>query len=143
MFHWLLFNMGITQNATLSPLLPALQSPPTKVKWEGNQLGLGWFINPPVTGWAGAIWKDGDLDGFNSYMAFVPSPDPGSTPSQAGVFVLVNADGITDNQTSNGIDVAASIANDLLSLMQQQEPPADKSRYPRAAMRRRRTGPRS
>jgi D-alanyl-D-alanine-carboxypeptidase/D-alanyl-D-alanine-endopeptidase len=131
MFHWLLFNMGITQNATLSPLLAALQSPPAPtVTWDGNQLGLGWFISS-----AGQIWKDGDLDGCNSYIAFLRSPDPGNTPSQAGVFVLVNADGLVDNQD---LDVAASIANDVMWIMQGQEPPADKSRYPRGAARRRR-----
>ena len=141
MFHWLLFNMGITQNATLSPLLAALQSPPRRqVTWDGQPARARLVHQPAVTDSAGQIWKDGDLDGCNSYIAFLRSPDPGNTPSQAGVFVLVNADGIVDDQD---IDVAASIANDVLSLMQGQEPPADKSRYPSAATRRRRTGPRS
>ena len=78
------------------------------------------------------VWKDGGLEGFNSYIAFLPSSDPGSAPSQAGVFVLVNADSITEN----GVEIVAVIANDLLLIMQGQEPPADKSKYPRADLRR-------
>jgi len=133
MWQWLLFNMGVTQNTVLSPLLPALQSPATTVKDPyDDQLGLGWFINPAENGWVPTVWKDGGLEGFNSYIAFLPSPDPGSTPSQAGVFVLVNADSITEN----GVEIVAVIANDLLLIMQGQEPPADKSKYPRADLRR-------
>jgi len=104
MWQWLLFNMGITQNRVLSPLLPSLQSPSTTVEWEHNQLGLGWFIRLAEPGWSPSIWKDGDLAGFNSYIAFLPSPNPGTVASQAGVFVLANADGITDIQTNDGIE---------------------------------------
>ena len=134
MWQWLLFNMGITQNSVLSPLLPALQSPATTVKDPaGDQLGLGWFISPAENGSVSTVWKDGELDGFNSYIAFLASPDPGSTPSQAGVFVLVNASGIVND---HGVEIVAAIANDLLLIMQGQEPPEDKSKYPRADLRR-------
>ena len=59
---------------------------------------MGWFINPAENGWVPTVWKDGGLEGFNSYIAFLRSSDPGSAPSQAGVFVLVNADRITENR---------------------------------------------
>ncbi len=138
MWQWLVFNMGITQSSILSPLLPSLQSASTTVVWGDNQLGLGWFIRLVETGWAPSIWKDGDLDGFNSYIAFLPSPNPGTVASQAGVFVLVNADGITNTQTNDGTEIVCTIANDLLLMMQGQVPLADKSLYPRADLHRRR-----
>jgi serine-type D-Ala-D-Ala carboxypeptidase/endopeptidase len=134
MFSWLLFNMGITQNKLLTPLLPALQSPSTQVKWnDWNQLGLGWFINPAGPNWSASIWKDGGIDGFNSYIAFLPSTNPGIIPSEAGAFVLVNADGMLDD---NGVEVPGALANDLLLIMQGQAPPADKSVYPTSVQSR-------
>jgi D-alanyl-D-alanine-carboxypeptidase/D-alanyl-D-alanine-endopeptidase len=133
MFKWLLFNMGITYNQLLTPLLSVLQTPATSVSWSnGTTFGLSWFITPAATNQSAMVWKDGGLAGFNSYIAFLPSPSPGSTPSQAGVFVLVNADGITGNQHNNGVEIAAVLANDILLIMQGQTPPADKSRYPRS-----------
>jgi CubicO group peptidase (beta-lactamase class C family) len=139
MLQWLMFNMGINQYAALTPLLPVLQQPSTSIKFGNNQLGLGWFISPPGINPSGSIWKDGDLDGFNSYIALLPSPGtPGVDPSQAGVFVLVSADGITGNQQNNGIEVPAALANDILLMMQGITPPADKSVYPRVAGCRRR-----
>lgn len=125
MLTWLLFNMGILQNDVLTPLLPALQKPLPGVTWEGNHFGLGWFISQQQ------VWKDGDLDGFSSYIAFVPSANPGAVASQAGAFVLVNGDGITDSQ---GLDVAASLTNNLLNFMV----PAtrDQSVYPSSIVNR-------
>jgi D-alanyl-D-alanine-carboxypeptidase/D-alanyl-D-alanine-endopeptidase len=139
MWQWLLFNMGITTNETLSPLLPELQTPSTNVTWGGTKLGLGWFINEPdsSTGAAGSVWKDGGLDGFNSYIAFLPSTNPGTVASDAGVFVLVNGSGITGDHTNNGTEVAMVIANDLLYIMQGLTVPEDKSIYPGADLRRR------
>jgi D-alanyl-D-alanine-carboxypeptidase/D-alanyl-D-alanine-endopeptidase len=134
MFQWLLFNMGITQNSALTGLLPALQTPSTSVKWGDAQLGLGWFISPAGSNWSASVWKDGDLDGFGSYIAFLPSPNPGVVASQAGAFVLVNADGVTDSQNNAGIEIADALTNDLLLLMQGETPPTDKSGYPRAAL---------
>ena len=49
------------------------------------------------------------------------------------MFVLVNANGITD---SNGVEIVAAIANDLLNIMLGKKPPEDKSKYPRADLRR-------
>jgi D-alanyl-D-alanine-carboxypeptidase/D-alanyl-D-alanine-endopeptidase len=105
MFKWLLFNMGITQEAELTPLLPALHRPSTKVTTASRanpddryELGLGWFIYPERPGSPASICKDGELDGFASCLAFLPSPDPGNVASQAGAFVLVNADGIKKHE---------------------------------------------
>jgi D-alanyl-D-alanine-carboxypeptidase/D-alanyl-D-alanine-endopeptidase len=134
MFKWLLFNMGLTRDAELTPLLPHLHGPSTTVTMDPAEtdvryeLGLGWFISPKGCGRPASICKDGELDGFASYIAFLPSSDPGKAASQAGAFVLVNADGIT----KDGKDIALVIANDLLLCMQNQEPPADKSVYPRS-----------
>ena len=60
-------------------------------------------------------------------MALLPSSDPGVEASRAGVFVLVNADGITD---PDGVEVACALANDILLIMQGEAPLADKSLYP-------------
>ena len=135
MLQWLKFNMGLIEVGSLTSLLPALQTPSTTVEaWGNTQLGLGWFITPGGSDQPGSVWKDSDFAGTNSYIAFLPSDAPGSTPSQAGVFVLLNAGGITGDQTENGVEVSAAIANDLLTIMQGQTPPADKSRYPRSVV---------
>jgi len=130
-FRWLQFNMCMLGPSPLLATLAATQNPATQVQWGDNNLGLGWFINPGGSTWPPSIWKDGELDGFNSYIAFLPSGNPGVDPSNAGVFVLVNASGITDNQTNDGTEIVATIANDLLLIMQGQTPPQDKSLYPR------------
>jgi D-alanyl-D-alanine-carboxypeptidase/D-alanyl-D-alanine-endopeptidase len=121
LFKWLLFNMGITRDAELTPLLPALHRPSTKVTTsdpastdDWYELGLGWFINPERPGSSASILKDGGMDGFASYIGFLPSSDPGNVASQAGAFVLVNADGIMKDDK----DVALVITNDLLLHMQ-------------------------
>jgi serine-type D-Ala-D-Ala carboxypeptidase/endopeptidase len=144
MLQWLLFNMGINQTDELTPLLSVLLQPSTTVTYENYQLGMSWFINPSGTNLSASISKLGALDGFDSCIAFVPSPGtPGLDPSPAGVFVLVNADGITADQYNNGAFLPASLANDILLIMQGMTPPADKSAYPRAAVpRRRRTAAR-
>jgi hypothetical protein len=70
-------------------------------------------------------------------MAFLPSTGtPGLEPSQAGVFVLVNADGLTKNQANGGPFLPWALANDILLLMQGMTPPEDKSAYPRAPVAR-------
>jgi len=130
MLQWLRFNMGIVRNAQLSPLLSVLQTPVTTVTAGVTRLGLGWFISPGGNGSPASVFKDGRLHGFGSYIAFLPSPDPGVTPSPAGVFVLLNAEGITDTQEKEGVPIAVALANDLLSIMQGQTPPTDKSHYP-------------
>jgi CubicO group peptidase (beta-lactamase class C family) len=136
MFKWLLFNMGIVQDAKLTPLLSTLQTPSTSVTdgWH-NQLGLGWFINPASDGWSASVFKDGALFSFGSYIGFLPSPDPGVAPSPAGAFALVNADGITDAPPPDGIEITTVLVNDLLQIMQGKAPPADKTIYPQAARR--------
>jgi serine-type D-Ala-D-Ala carboxypeptidase/endopeptidase len=84
-------------------------------------------------GGSASVFKDGQLFSFASYIAFLPSPEPGSVPSQAGAFVLVNADGMTDTQTPDGMEITTVLVNDLLRMMQGGKPPADKTIYPRAA----------
>jgi hypothetical protein len=108
---------GVAQVCRL--LREVLQHPSTSVKFGDNQLGLGWFISSPGINPSGSIWKHSDLTGFNSYIAFLPSPGtPGVDPSQAGVFALVSADGITGDQQNGGIEVPMALANDILLIMQ-------------------------
>jgi D-alanyl-D-alanine-carboxypeptidase/D-alanyl-D-alanine-endopeptidase len=135
MLQWLLFNMGIVQNSSLTPLLPALQTPSTTVEaWGTTQLGLGWFITPASGSAPGVLWKDGDLDGCGSFITFLQSDNPGTVPSEAGVFVLVNGGDMTGDQKNSGNEIAMVLANDLLLIMQGQTPPADKSQYPRSVV---------
>ena len=110
MMVWLKFNMGIIQNSTLSSLLPTLQAPSTTVTpWANSQLGIGWFLSTvPTSGDSYTIvWKDGGLGGFSSYICFLQSANPGQTPSQAGFFILTNADG----------NAVYTIESELMSIM--------------------------
>jgi len=134
MMQWLKFNMGLVANDKLTPLLSKLQSPATKVltPW-GDSLGLGWFLTLASGSTFGTVWKDGDLSGYSSYIAFLPSSAPGEVASQAGVFVLTNSGGIND---ASGTEICASFANDVLYYMQGLTPPSDKSLYPRSAITR-------
>jgi serine-type D-Ala-D-Ala carboxypeptidase/endopeptidase len=130
MFQWLLFNMGIARSRFLSPLLPVLHAPSTAVRSQSSQFGLGWFITTAQRDHAASIWQDGELSGFSSYIAFLPSLDPGWDASRAGVFVLVNAEGIAD---VDGVELASVLANDILLIMQGELPLPDKSSYPSSA----------
>jgi len=140
MLTWLRYNMGLIntkKTESLTALLPLLQSPATPVlAFDEYQLGLSWFLSPSSTDFpVGAVWKDGEITGTNTFIEFLPwvtppsLPDSSSspTPSQAGVFVMTNCDSLLldDNE------VVATIANDVLITMQGMTPPADKSRYPR------------
>lgn len=133
MLIWLLFNMGITRNTNLTPLLGLVQRSTNARNRDGNQLALGWFIREDLNKNPTCLWKDGELDGFNSYMAFLPSDEPGNRPSEAGVFVVTNASAFVDRGQT---EVIVSIANDLLLIMQGHEPPEDKSVYGRASFSR-------
>jgi CubicO group peptidase (beta-lactamase class C family) len=92
---WLQFNMGIKGNPVLTPLLPALQRPSTTVlTTHGSQLGLGWFLTgvPTLDGpTLNTVWKNGGYAGYRSYVTFLASDQPGTIPSDAGVFVLTNS----------------------------------------------------
>jgi serine-type D-Ala-D-Ala carboxypeptidase/endopeptidase len=119
MYKWLLFNMGITKDEQLTPLLPVVQTPlATMVDDDGEGLGLGWFIDPKGDTWPASIRKDGELDGFQSFIEFLPSLEPLKTPSQAGVFVLVNASGINaEPQFGKNTTLAAGLADEVLGIM--------------------------
>lgn len=130
MMTWLEFNMGLIADFPLNSLLDDLQTPSTTVttSW-GDQLGLAWFLGTVDGTSFPTVWKDGDLPGFSSYIAFLPSSAPGDVPAPAGVFVLSNTDGMTD---SNGTEICCSLANTVLYLMQGLTPPDDTSAYPRS-----------
>jgi serine-type D-Ala-D-Ala carboxypeptidase/endopeptidase len=116
MLAWLQFNMGM-----LAPTLPALgrvlkktQTPSTKVVRPGTDvtMGLGWFVSEPQSG-SGRVFKDGGLPGCDTYLTFVDWVGT-SSASTAGVFVLINADGLTG---SGGEPLSQSIAAAVLSIM--------------------------
>ena len=136
MLTWLRYNMGLIntkKTENLTAILPLLQSPATDVLAYGlYQLGLGWFISsdtdlPP----GGAVWKDGEILGTNTYIEFLPWVEAG-TPSQAGVFVMTNCNSLM----LGGSEVVATLANEVLQTMQGMTPAADKSRYPHVFGRR-------
>jgi D-alanyl-D-alanine-carboxypeptidase/D-alanyl-D-alanine-endopeptidase len=125
MMKWLQFN-NIQQNAVLSPLLPALQTPSTNVMYGAASIGLGWFMKQQVstTSPYPAIFKDGGLDGVSTYIAFVPGPElppimPGMppllVPSSAGVFVLTNSNGLCN---SGNTEMSEAVAFNVLNIMQ-------------------------
>lgn len=97
MMTWLTFNMGMLPEAGLNAILKPMQTPSATVKTaHGEQLGIGWFIGSIQATYERrlislpVIWKDGGLSGFSSFVTFLQSEAPGSSPSQAGVFVLTN-----------------------------------------------------
>jgi serine-type D-Ala-D-Ala carboxypeptidase/endopeptidase len=135
MMTWLRYNMGLIDDKAdkaLHKVLSAAQSPATAVQppW-GDSLGLGWFLTPAANFPGGAVWKDGEITGTNTYFVFLPWVGTGK-PSEAGVFVMTNCDSLL----LNGVEVVAAIADDVLLTMQGMTPPADKSNYPRAFGRR-------
>ena len=98
MMTWLKFNMGMLSESSLNGILEPMQTPSTTVKTGfGEQLGIGWFITSIPAECQGeltslpVIWKDGGLGGFSSFVTFLQSDTPGSSPSEAGVFVLTNS----------------------------------------------------
>jgi serine-type D-Ala-D-Ala carboxypeptidase/endopeptidase len=118
MMKWLQFNMGIQQDAVLSPLLPVLQNPSTNVMYGATGIGLAWFMTGEATPYSPypAIFKDGGLSGVSSYIAFLPAPtEPLVMPSPAGVFVLTNSAGLYN---SKGMEMSAAVAYSVLNIMQ-------------------------
>src|SRR5262245_15048414 len=104
--------MGLTGPADMLSLLRKLQQPSTTVrtKEQDSQLGLSWFLTTVTTATASLdiVWKNGGLAGFSSYITFLPSPNPGVTPSTAGVFVLTNS-------TNPGVDKLAVLILSLIA----------------------------
>ncbi|KAB0267675.1 serine hydrolase domain-containing protein [Microvirga brassicacearum] len=133
MMTWLRFNMGLQTDPILSPLLPALQSPSTTVTtpWK-DSLGLGWFLTPETTDTFACVWKDGDLAGYSSFMAFLPSSDPGTDASQAGVFFLSNAGGLFNGDA----EISAYISYNVLRIMQGLEQTENSRSFPRSSISR-------
>jgi serine-type D-Ala-D-Ala carboxypeptidase/endopeptidase len=120
MMKWLQFNMGIQQNAVLSPLLAFLQSPSTKVMNGATQIGLGWFMKAKVSATSRypAIFKDGGLNGVSTYIAFLPGPP--AMPSPAGVFVLTNSQGLYNSTGTT--EMSEAVAFNVLNIMQGYPP---------------------
>jgi serine-type D-Ala-D-Ala carboxypeptidase/endopeptidase len=113
MLQWLQFNMGMVRNSTLYPVLKNTQTPSTKVTTpDGGQMGLGWFLADWTTPKITVLNKDGALPGFNTFMLFADWVGTGS-PSQAGVFVLTNSDGLMNGSES----AVQSIAQSVLKIM--------------------------
>jgi serine-type D-Ala-D-Ala carboxypeptidase/endopeptidase len=113
MLQWLQFNMGMVRNGTLYPVLKKTQTPSTKVTTpDGGQMGLGWFLADWKTPKITVLNKDGALPGFNTFMLFADWVGTGS-PSQAGVFVLTNSDGLMNGSES----AVQSIAQSVLKIM--------------------------
>ncbi len=114
LMRWLNFNMGMSANPTLSALLAQTQAPATAVTdGEGDALGLGWFLGDD-----GVVWKDGEIQGCNSYIALLASDQPGVVPSAAGVVVASNVSGLmADNQ-----EVVQEVALRVLAIMQGRDP---------------------
>jgi CubicO group peptidase (beta-lactamase class C family) len=110
MMIWLEFHMGML-SSNLNNILSSMQTPSTTVApWDGTQLGMGWFITSiPATDngepvFLPVLWKDGGLVGCSTFVTFLQSPEPGITPSQAGVFVLTN-----DTLPNDGQQIAFNI----------------------------------
>jgi CubicO group peptidase (beta-lactamase class C family) len=84
MMTWLGYNLGMGTNSALNALLPILRMPRFTATGAPDR-ALAWNIsNLSIGGMpASVIWKDGDNQGFHSFIAYVPT-------LHIGVFVLVN-----------------------------------------------------
>jgi D-alanyl-D-alanine-carboxypeptidase/D-alanyl-D-alanine-endopeptidase len=113
MLTWLQFNMGMLGGDSLNSVLKKTQTASTKVTRPNTDIhvGLGWFLTEPQSD-TGEVFKDGGLPGCDTYLVFVDWVGTGG-PSPAGVFVLINADGLT----SGGVALSQSIAQSVLSIM--------------------------
>jgi D-alanyl-D-alanine-carboxypeptidase/D-alanyl-D-alanine-endopeptidase len=84
MMTWLAYNMQLEGPPDLLALVPTLRQPRV-MALPNQQVGLAWNTSSlTVRGQSvSEVWKDGDTNGFHSYVAYVPS-------RQIGVFVLAN-----------------------------------------------------
>ncbi|MBV8212890.1 MAG: beta-lactamase family protein [Verrucomicrobia bacterium] len=113
---WLQFNMGMLKNNPLYPILEKTETPSTKVTTpNGGQMGLGWFLDNWTTPQITVLNKDGSLAGYNSFMLFVDWVGT-AVPSQAGVFVLTNSDGLTNGSESAVQYIAQSVLKIMLGV---------------------------
>jgi D-alanyl-D-alanine-carboxypeptidase/D-alanyl-D-alanine-endopeptidase len=122
MMIWLLYNMGLQQDSVLTPLLKPLQSKATDVTYGANELGLSWFLantSGPYSNYK-SVWKNGGVTGFSSFIAFLPSPSPGTQPSPGGVFVLSNSQGLYNAypNSSDTLELTGAVAYSVLNVMQ-------------------------
>jgi hypothetical protein len=93
---WLKFSMGLMPESSLNPILAPMQTASTSVPYGGATLGIGWFLDA-ITAMNGdtaitpipIVYKAG-LITSSSFICFMQSPDPGTAPSPAGVFLLSN-----------------------------------------------------
>jgi serine-type D-Ala-D-Ala carboxypeptidase/endopeptidase len=113
MLTWLQFNMGMLGETGLGAVLKKTQTPSTEVIRPNSDthMGLGWFLSEPATG-TGNAFKDGGLPGCDTFMVFSRWVGTGS-PSPAGVFVLINVDGLA----TGGVALSQSIAQSVLNIM--------------------------
>ncbi|CAI2410647.1 serine hydrolase domain-containing protein [Serratia liquefaciens] len=118
---WLQFNLrGDYAPESFTPAVKVrLHTPSTAVKTPGGgKLCMGWFMLPPSTSGAQLLSKNGDISGGSSLMKMVSSPNPGYEESAAGVFAVVNAQGMTYNNQP----VMDWVVNRVLALMTTPSP---------------------
>ena len=109
MMVYLQYNLGLLATP-LNSLLAALHSPSTSVKTpNGDEIGLGWFINTLAGSKIPTLQKNGGVPGFSAQVDFAPS-------TGTGVVVLTNAAG-------NIVDVQR-IASQTLQIINGLQPTA-------------------
>lgn len=89
MLTWLRFNLGLTGTAALRGTLPLLFADRSVLRPRGasrnKQIGLSWNVDAGAVG-TSCVWKSGSVQGFQSYMVFIPGKGLGD-------FVLLNSRG--------------------------------------------------
>ncbi|HST26226.1 MAG TPA: serine hydrolase domain-containing protein [Gaiellaceae bacterium] len=88
MLTWLRFNLGLTGPAQLKATLPLLYADRTVLRPRGTnpnkEIGLSWNVDKAAG--SACVWKSGSVQGFQSYMVFIPG-------KKLGDFVLLNSRG--------------------------------------------------
>jgi D-alanyl-D-alanine-carboxypeptidase/D-alanyl-D-alanine-endopeptidase len=85
MLTWLRFNLGLTGPPQLKATLPLLYADRNVLRPRGKdknkEIGLSWNVDK--TPGSACVWKSGSVQGFQSYMVFIPGKGLGD-------FVLLN-----------------------------------------------------
>src|SRR4029077_1780331 len=74
MLTWLRFNLGLTGTAPLKATLPLLYADRSVLRPRSTnrnkEIGLSWNVD--LAHGSACVWKSGSVQGFQSYMVFIP-----------------------------------------------------------------------
>ena len=120
MLTWLRFNLGLTGTAPLKATLPLLYGDRNvwrpRGKDRNKEIGLSWNVDK--VGDSACVWKSGSVQGFQSYIVFIPGKGLGD-------FVLLNSrGGSAPDPSAMGTDLINALPSGPTSLFSLKRCPA-------------------